>query len=77
MLWLSRELRMAFSYEAVQDGSIRWLERAVSEQIPATEFVFHFSEVPEDPRVCREILEEVGLRDLTPRIRSEAIAASA
>ena len=74
MLWVSRELRMAFSHEAVQDTETHWLQRVLSERVPPTDFVFHFSQVPEDLQVCREILAEIGLPSLVPVVRLATIA---
>jgi hypothetical protein len=77
MLWISQDLRMAFSHEAVQDRDMTWLQQALSERVPETDFVFHFSEVPEDLQLCREILKEIGLPNLIPyaRIASLRVAA--
>ncbi len=77
MLWVSRELRMAFSHEAVQDARTHRLERDLSERVPPTDFVFHFSQVPEDLQVCREILAEIGLPSLVPQVRLATIAVRA
>jgi hypothetical protein len=77
MLWISQDLRMAFSHEAVQDRDMVWLKNALLEHVPPTDFVFHFSQIPEDLQVCREILGEIGLPDLVPyaRITSLSVAA--
>lgn len=77
MLWLSRELRMAFSHEAVQDAATQWLQHALLERVPPTDFVFYFSQVPEDLQVCREILAEVGLPSLVPCVRLATISVGA
>jgi hypothetical protein len=76
MLWISRELRMAFSHEAVQDMDTRWFQHALSEQVPPTDFVFHFIQIPEDLQVCREILAEIGLPNLVPQVRVATIVAT-
>jgi hypothetical protein len=77
MLWVSRELQMAFSHEIVQDAETQWLQRALSERIPPTDFVFHFSQVPEDLQVCGEILTEIGLSGLVPHVRLARISVRA
>lgn len=74
MLWVSRDLRMAFSHEAVQDSDPRLLQRAVDQRVPPTDFVFHFSQVPEDLQVCRDILAEIGLQNLVPYVRIATVA---
>jgi hypothetical protein len=69
LLWINRNLRMAFSYEAARDHDGRWLTKALSEHVPETDFVFHFSQAPDNPQVCRDILGEVALPSLVPYIR--------
>lgn len=76
MLWVNRDLRIAFSHEATRDGDIRWLQQAISERVPPNNFVFHFSRVPEDSQVCREILAEIGLPGLVPLVRVATVADS-
>jgi hypothetical protein len=75
MLWISHDLRMAFTHEAVQDSDTRRIQKALSERIPPSDFVFHFSQVPEDTQICREILAEIGLPNLVPYIRVTTVAA--
>jgi hypothetical protein len=77
MLWVSRKLRMAFSHEIVQDAETQWLQHALSERVPPTDFVFHFNQVPEDLQVCREILAEIGLPGLVPHFRLATISVRA
>jgi hypothetical protein len=77
MLWISHDLRMAFSHEAVRDRDSHWLGQALSERVPPTDFVFHFNEVPEDIQLCREILREIGLPNLVPYMRVATIRAAA
>ena len=69
MLWCNRGLRMAFSHEAARDHDARWLKDALAEQIPMTDFVFYFNEIPSDLRVCRDILNELGMPGLVPYVR--------
>ena len=69
-LWVSHELRMAFSYEALQDNDQTWLRRRLNERVPPTDFVFHYSQrYPEDLQECTKILNEIGLPGLTPYVR--------
>jgi hypothetical protein len=68
---------MAFSHEAVQDAETLWFRQALSERVPPTDFVFHFSQVPEDLQICREILAEIGLLSLVPQIRLATISVGA
>lgn len=77
MLWISHDLRMAFSHEAVRDRDSHWLGRALSERVAPTDFVFHFNQVPEDIQLCREILREIGLPNLVPYMRVATIRAAA
>lgn len=77
MLWVSQDMRMAFSHETVQDRDTLWLERALSERVSPTDFVFHFNQVPEDPQVCREILAEIGLPKLLPYVRLASVSVAA
>jgi hypothetical protein len=68
---------MAFSHEAVQDAETHWFQHAISERVPPTDFVFHFSRVPEDLQACTEILAEIGLSNLVPQIRLATITVTA
>ena len=68
---------MAFSHEAVQDNDHAWLLKAISERVPPSDFVFHFSQVPEDLQLCHEILTESGLPNLVPQVRIATIHAAA
>jgi hypothetical protein len=77
MLWLNRELRMAFSHETIQDAETQRFQHALSERVPPTDFVFHFSRSPEDLQVCTEILAEIGLSNLVPQVRLATIAVTA
>jgi hypothetical protein len=77
MLWVSREIRMAFSHEAVQDAQTQWFQHALLERVLPTDFVFHFSQATEDLQTCREILAEIGLPSLVPQVRLAAIAVGA
>src|SRR5260370_32305493 len=73
LLWINRNLRMAFSYEAARDHDRRWLSRALAERVPETDFVFHFSQAPEDIQVCRDILSELAMPHLDPKVRAKAL----
>src|SRR5579862_4281001 len=64
ILWTSRELRIAFSHENVQDADIVWLQHAISDRVPPSDFVFQFSQIPKDLLALREILTEAGLPNL-------------
>ncbi|MFZ0248277.1 hypothetical protein [Candidatus Binatus sp.] len=73
MLWINRDLRIAFSYEAARDHGAGWLTHALAERVPETDFVFHFSQVPANTQVCREILNELAMPYLTPYVRVGAL----
>lgn len=73
LLWINRNLRIAFSYEVARDRDSNWVNHAVDESVPETDFVFHFSQVPEDTQICREILNELAMPHLTPYIRVGAL----
>ena len=62
-MWVNRKLRMAFSYEAVEDIKPAWLDAHLAEDVYEHDFVFFFSKVPENTQVCNEILKELGVRD--------------
>lgn len=68
-LWYNRELRMAFSDEAVQDMDPQWLDRHIHEQVGADGFVFYFIKPPKNIQVCNEILAEIGPSQLHANIR--------
>jgi len=72
-LWFSRDLRMAFSDEAIQDMDPRWLDRHMNEQVGPGDFVFHFVKPPKNIQICNEILAEIGLPQLHANIRLATI----
>jgi hypothetical protein len=75
LLWCNRELRMAFSHEAARDHDARWLREALAEQIPSTDFVFYFNQIPSDLQVCRDILNELGMPGISPQVRLATLRA--
>jgi|HubBroStandDraft_4_1064222.scaffolds.fasta_scaffold2594105_1 hypothetical protein len=68
-LWFSRELRMAFSQQAIREMDPRWLVRHVAEKAAPSDFVFYFNLPPRDIQVCDEVLTEIGLPKLRANIR--------
>jgi hypothetical protein len=77
MLWIGHDRRMAFSEECVQDLDSQWLMRLVQENVPETDFVFHFTRAPDNMNgVCAEILGEIGLPTLRPYVRLATLQAS-
>jgi len=72
-LWVSTDLREAFSYDAIHDHDTQWLNQHLADRPPSREFWFYFNIAPENAdAVCREILAEVGLPELQPRVRSSS-----
>jgi hypothetical protein len=69
-LWVSTDLRVAFSYEVIHDHDTQWLNQRLADRPPASEFWFYFNVSPENAdRKCQEILAEVGLPALRPVLR--------
>lgn len=69
-LWFSRDRRIGFSEESVQDIDSLWLDTLLREKVPVTDFVFHFPRAPDDfNATCAEILNEIGLPKLRPHVR--------
>ncbi len=68
-LWYSRDLRMAFSHQAIREMDPWWLDRHLAEKVGTEDFVFHFVKPPKDIQGCSKILEEIGLPKLRPNIR--------
>ncbi len=63
-VWFSHEQRKVFSYEALQDHDSRWLEGALLEAVPEGEFRFYRN--TSNLRTCLEILDEMGVSNVTP-----------
>lgn len=72
-LWVSHELRMGFSHEALRDNDAVWLKRMLSERVPKTDFVFHYSR-DMNTRDCVAILQEIGMPNLTPFVRLATVS---
>jgi hypothetical protein len=69
-LWVSTDLREAFSYEAVDGHDTPWLNQHLADRPPRKEFWFYFNNAPEKAdEVCREVLAEIGLPELEPQVR--------
>jgi hypothetical protein len=75
-LWYNRELRMAFSRQALRDMDSRWIERYLGEKVAPNDFIFFYVRPPEDLQNCKKILEEIGLSSLLPNIRLVTLAHS-
>lgn len=75
MLWCNRDLRMAFSHEAARDHDARWLQDALAEKVPSTDFVFYFNEIPHDLQFCHDILNELGMPGIVPYVRLATLRA--
>lgn len=70
MLWISHDRRMAFSNDVVRDCDSQVLNDHLREDVPKTDFMFHFTTAPEDiNKACGEILNEIGLPTLRPHVR--------
>jgi hypothetical protein len=68
-LWFSRDRRMAFSDQAIEDMDPRWLDRYTSEEVGPDDFVFHYVKPPKNIQECNQILAEIGLSQLHANIR--------
>ena len=69
-LWVSTDLREAFSYEAVDGHDTQWLNQHLADRPPKKEFWFYFNNARENAEeVCREVLAEIELPELEPRVR--------
>jgi len=53
---------MRFSHQFVRERDHRGLNHHLAHQVPETDFVFHFVQVPEDIQVCQEILHLVSVK---------------
>ena len=65
LMWINRSRRIAFTEDVIDDHDCRWLESKLLEDIPEGEFRLH-SNRPLAPKVCMEILDELGLSNLLP-----------
>lgn len=62
--WFSRDHRKLFSFEVLQDHDSEWLKRKLMEDVSEQEFRFYRN--TSDLPTCVEVLEEMGLGNLTP-----------
>lgn len=63
--WVSREYRMAFNFEAVEDADTRWLENEIRWTVKPGYFSVYFAAgTTMNGRVCEDILDRVSLPDL-------------
>jgi hypothetical protein len=69
-IWYHRDLRMAFTHQALLETEPRWMETHLAEKVGAEDFVLYFGRrLPRDIHFCTEILAEIGLPKLRPNVR--------
>jgi hypothetical protein len=67
-LWVSPDLREAFSYEMIDGHDTQWLNQHLAGPTAEEGVLVLFNDAPENTDdVCREILAEIGLPGLSRR----------
>jgi hypothetical protein len=69
-IWISTDARKAFSGEVVEDRDEAWLQSRLRMSVSHGGVWVFFSAPPNNPSVCREILDECGLPSLSPVLQS-------
>jgi hypothetical protein len=71
VVWTDPVRRQAFSEDVISDHDEVWLKARLAEEVPITEFWFHFRYLSRDPiKDCKEILSDLKLTALLPVVRT-------